>query len=56
MSRPQRHSAAGRIRLIEKSNDLIGNHTRSENLLNLWKQITEHVNEKVDYIVACHSD
>jgi hypothetical protein len=28
LSRPQDHSAAGRIRLIEKSNDLIGNRTR----------------------------
>jgi hypothetical protein len=27
-SRPQGHSAAGRIRSIEKSNDLIGNRTR----------------------------
>jgi hypothetical protein len=28
LSRPQGHSEAGRIRLIEKSNDLIGNRTR----------------------------
>jgi hypothetical protein len=28
LSRPQGHSAAGRIRLIEKSNYLIGNRTR----------------------------
>jgi hypothetical protein len=28
LSRPQGHSAAGRIRSIEKSNDLIGNQTR----------------------------
>jgi hypothetical protein len=28
LSRPQGHSAAGRIRLTEKSNDLIGNLTR----------------------------
>jgi hypothetical protein len=29
LSRPQGHSAAGRIRLIEKSNDFIGNRTRA---------------------------
>jgi hypothetical protein len=28
VSRPKGHSAAGRIRSIEKSNDLIGNRTR----------------------------
>jgi hypothetical protein len=28
LSRPQGHSAAGMIRSIEKSNDLIGNRTR----------------------------
>jgi hypothetical protein len=28
LSRPQGHSAAGRIRSIEKSSDLIGNRTR----------------------------
>jgi hypothetical protein len=28
LSRPQGHSAAGRIRPTEKSNDLIGNRTR----------------------------
>jgi hypothetical protein len=28
LSRPQDHSAAGRIRSIEKSNDLMGNRTR----------------------------
>jgi hypothetical protein len=28
LSRPQGHSAAGRIRSVEKSNDLIGNQTR----------------------------
>jgi hypothetical protein len=28
LSRPQDHGAAGRIRLIEKSSDLIGNRTR----------------------------
>jgi hypothetical protein len=28
LSRPQGHSAAGRIRSIEKCNDLIGNRTR----------------------------
>jgi hypothetical protein len=28
LSRPQRHSVAGSIRSIEKSNDLIGNRTR----------------------------
>jgi hypothetical protein len=29
LSRPEGHSAAGRIRFIEKSNDLIGNRTRA---------------------------
>jgi hypothetical protein len=28
LSRPQGHSAGGRLRSIEKSNDLIGNRTR----------------------------
>jgi hypothetical protein len=28
LSRPQGHSAAGRVRSIEKSNDLVGNRTR----------------------------
>jgi hypothetical protein len=28
LSRPQGHSAAGKVRSIEKSSDIIGNHTR----------------------------
>jgi hypothetical protein len=40
MSRPQGHSAAGRIRSIEKSNDLIGNRTHGLLALSIVTQPT----------------
>jgi hypothetical protein len=38
LSPPQGHSAAGRIRSIEKSNDLIGNRTRELPACNIVSQ------------------
>jgi hypothetical protein len=40
MSRPQGHSAAERIRSIEKSNDLMGNRTRDLPACNIVPQPT----------------
>jgi hypothetical protein len=40
LSRPQGHSAARRIRSIEKSNDLIGNRTRDLTACRTVPQLT----------------